>query len=64
MNHEEISNNLEDIRKELRIANFIKLAELTLARESGHNVPISSQDIQKLWREIAKYLIEAKHGSH
>ncbi len=64
MNHEEISNNLEDIRKELRIANFIKLAELTLARETGHNVPISAHGQQKLWRDIAKYIAGEKHDAH
>ena len=62
--HEEISNNLDDIRKELRLANYIKLAELTLDRESGHNVPISAQGQQKLWRDIAKYIAGEKHDAH
>lgn len=54
--HEEISNNLDDIRKELRIANQLKLIELT---RIGHDLIQSTAGpsaLSELWTKLSAIL--------
>ena len=60
--HEEISNNLDDIRNELRIANQLKLIELKQAlRATG---AVLQGALSELWSKLNAILTVTPTSSH
>ena len=57
--HEEISNNLDDIRKELRIANQLKLIELQRLHGPSFADPTA---LSELWIKLSAILTVTPHS--
>ena len=58
--HEEISNNLDDIRKELRIANQLKLVEL----QRAHRPNAWPTALVELWSKLNAILTVTPTSNH